>query len=388
MKKSNPFLFVFLIGGLAVCFANSLSGQSVAKRYQEIEQLLQVRLDSLTKNEIVPGATLAVRFHDGTTLSMASGLADVEEQVAMKPDAVMFSGSVGKTYVAATVLKLFEQGKIDLNAKAIEYLGEKDWFLKVPNAGDITVKMLLNHTAGVPEYVYHKELWQQISKDPDKTWSVDERLAFIYHDQPANEPGKAWAYADSHYLILGLIIEKVTGKTYYEVLNEMILKPYKLTNTFPSDKRTLPGLVPGYTALTGEFLLPHKVVNNNQYAFNPQLEWTGGGLVSTVSDLALWASQLWGGNVLKPDTKKLMLTPTPFATGLFEDAGYGLGCFIGETKGITYYGHTGFVPGYITYVQYLPDYDLSIAFQFNDDGSHSNFSMKSYFNTIKSIVLK
>ena len=116
------------------------------------------------------------------------------------------------------------------------------------------------------------------------------------------------------------------------------------------------------------------------------MEWTGGGLAASVSDLSLWISQLYGGNVLKPESMKLMLTPAPFRTTLFEDAKYGLGSFIAESDGITYYGHTGFMPGYITFVQYLPGYNIAIAFQVNDDSSHDNFSLKAYFNTIRKVV--
>jgi len=353
----------------------------------EMARLLQDRLDSLSENRIVPGATLSVRLSDGTNISLASGFADVEEKIPMKPDDIMFSGSVGKTYVAAVVLKLYEQGLIDPEANVQSFLKDTDWFQKVPNAPDITVKMLMNHTAGIPEYVYHKELWKAIKEDPDKEWSVEERLSYIINDPPTNPPGEGWAYADSHYLILGLIIEKVTGRTYYEVLDELILGPCNLKNTFHSDRRSIPGLIPGYTTLTEEFQLPRKVLNDNMYAFNPQMEWTGGGLASTVSDLTLWACQLYGGSVLKPETLKLMLTPAPYETTLFENARYGLGTFIAETDGVRYYGHTGFAPGYITYLQYLPDYKIAIAMQVNDDSSHVNFSLKEYFNTIKKVVL-
>jgi D-alanyl-D-alanine carboxypeptidase len=353
----------------------------------EMTGLLQARLDSLTVNQIVPGVTLSVRLSDGTDISLSSGLADVENKIAMKPDDIMLSGSVGKTYVAAVILKLYEQGLIDLKAKAISYLPDADWFQKVQNAPDITVEMLLNHTAGIPEYVYQKELWQAISENRDKEWSVEERFAFAGDEPAANAPGKGWAYADSHYLVLGLIIEKVTGRTYYDVLDEMILGPCNLEHTLHSDRRSIPGLIPGYTNLTGEFLLPRRVLNDNMYAFNPQMEWTGGGLASSVSDLTLWARQLYGGSLLKPETMKLMLTPAPYKTTLFEDAGYGLGSFIAETDGVKYYGHTGFSPGYITYLQYLPDYQIALALQVNDDSSHDNFSLKEYFNTIKQVVL-
>ena len=385
-KVGMPGLMMATALGLLLVSCN---GNKQAKTNSNLEMtgLLQARLDSLTENQIVPGVTLSVRFGDGTNLSLASGLADVENKIAMKPDDIMLSGSVGKTYVAAVILKLYEQGLIDLKAKAISYLPDANWFQKVQNAPDITVEMLMNHTAGVPEYVYQKELWEAIKENPDKEWSVKERLAFISDMPPTNPPGEGWAYADSHYLILGLIIEKVTGRTYYDVLDEMILGPCSLEHTFHSDRRSIPGLIPGYTNLTEEFLLPHRVLNDSLYAFNPQMEWTGGGLASTVSDLTLWASQLYGGSVLKPETLKLMLTPAPYKTTLFEDAGYGLGSFIANTYGIKYYGHTGFCPGYITYVQYLPDYKIALAMQVNDDSSHENFSLKEYFNTIKQVVV-
>jgi len=385
-RRVVRFLILAVIPGI-VLSGMALRGQVKKENLQNMVQSLQAEMDFLTRKRIVPGMTLSIRFKDGTHLSLASGLADVETRVPMKPDAVMLSGSVGKTYVAATVLKLFEEGRIDLQAKAGDYLQDEPWFSKIQNAKDITVEMLLNHTAGIPDYVYKKELWKRIKKNPDKDWRVDERLAYIWAEPASHAPGKGWAYSDSHYLILGLIIEKVTGKSYYETLDELILKPCRLTQTFPSNTRTIPGLIPGYTMYTRIFLLPRKVLNDDQYAFNPQLEWTGGGLASTASDLSLWIRQLYGGEVLKPETKKRMLTPAPFATPLFEKAKYGLGCFIGETEGIAYYGHTGFAPGYITFVQYLPQWDMAMACQFNEDSSHENRSLKRFFNKLKKVVL-
>jgi D-alanyl-D-alanine carboxypeptidase len=277
---------------------------------------------------------------------------------------------------------------IDIKARASEYLGHEAWFRALPNSGEITVEMLLNHTAGIPEYVYNPELWKQVQQYPDKVWTVEERFSFIRNQPAVNQPGKAWSYADSHYLILGAIIEKVSGKDYYAMLTEDILQPCHLQNTSPSDKRNLSGLVAGYTEMPAEFLLPHKMLIDNKYAFNPQLEWTGGGLITNVSDLASWAQQLYGGKVLKPETLQLMLTPSKHKTTLFEEAGYGMGCFVGQTNGVTYYGHTGFCPGYITYLQYLPDSGIAFAFQFNNDGSHGDFSMKEFFNELKTIVLQ
>jgi len=346
-RKSKPFLFITLLiyGILTSCNP---------KKELTLSEILQTKLDSVTKLQLVPGITLSLRLNDSMNISLSSGLSDIEDSIAMKPDDVMFSGSVGKTYVSALILKLYEQGKIDLKAKAIDYLKDEKWFGNIPNAKDFTIEMLMNHTAGVPEYVYFPQIWDSIKQNPEKIWTVEERLSVIFNQPPVNVAGEAWNYADSHYIILGLIIEKTTGKTYYRVLDEYILKPYNLSKTIPSDKTHLTGLISGYTALSVAFKLPEKVLNSGRYCFNPQLEWTGGGLISTVSDLTLWAKQLYGGDVLKPETQMLLFTPAKPETDLFENAKYGLGCFIGETNGVKYYGHTGFVPGYITMVQYVP----------------------------------
>jgi len=297
---NNSLIFCFIFAALTGCHQGNTNNKK-SESLEKITAVLQCRLDSLTINHVVPGITLSVRLGESSNITIASGFADIENRIPMKPDAFMLSGSVGKTYVAAVTLKLQEMRLIDVRAKAFEYLGDCMWFREVPNFDKITVEMLLNHTAGVPEYAYKKELWELLAKNPDKEWQVGEQLSYIINDLPSNAPGEAWNYSDSHYLIVGAIIEKVTGKKYYDLLNEMILIPCSLQNTFPSDSRSLPGLIPGYTSLYEDLMLPHKVLNDGRYAFNPQMEWTGGGLLSSVSDLSSWARQLYGGDVLSKE---------------------------------------------------------------------------------------
>jgi D-alanyl-D-alanine carboxypeptidase len=365
----------FLSEGIAIVHG---PGTDKAK----IARALQPKLDSLISKYYVPGATFTMLYGNWRKISLASGLSDIEQNLPMNPDAMMFSGSVGKTLVAAMVLKLHEKGRINMKARATEYLGNLSWFKAIPNAKDITVEMLLNHTAGIPEYVNHMEIWQEISRNPDKIWSPEERLSYICGEAPANPPGKGWNYADSHYIVLGAILEKVTGKTYYSLLREMILKPCDLDNTRPADQRDLPGLIPGYTSLSETLFIPGRVAEKEKYAFNPQLEWTGGGVVTNGSDLVSWAKQLYGGDFLTPGSLKMMVTPVPFSTSLPENAGYGLGCIIGETGGVKFYGHSGFVPGYLTIVEYVPSFDLALAMQVNSDALHGE-GFQAMFNEMK-----
>ncbi len=387
--KTRPILFFllafiilsFLTEGIAIIHG---TGTSRVK----ITGMLRETLDSLVKANNIPGATFALCPADGRTIAIASGFSDQERRIPMNPDDIMFSGSAGKTFVAALVLRLCEEGLISLNARAAGYLEHETWFMNVANAPRITVEMLLNHTAGIPEYVYDKEIWLEEKRNPDKVWSVRERLSYTFGMQPSNYPGAGWNYADSHYLILGLILEKVTGKSYYSLLDSLVLKPCRLTFTQPADHRDLQGLIPGYTSLSKEFFLPcKKMVSGGKYAFNPQLEWTGGGLVTNVSDLVLWANQLYGGDFLKKTTLEKMVTPVPFPTTLPENAGYGLGCITGKTCGIKYFGHSGFVPGYLTIVQYLPAYHMAVAMQTNCDALHGS-AFQDIFNIMKNTACR
>jgi D-alanyl-D-alanine carboxypeptidase len=325
---------------------------------------LQIRLDQLIGPEELPGATLAVVLADGREICLASGLADLKKKKTMAPTDRMFSGSIGKTYVAAIILQLAEENKLHLDDPVKSYFKGERWYTRLPQGEELTLRMLLNHTAGIPEYAARAALWADLKKFPDKIWQPLDRLNYILGDKPMNAPGQAWNYADTHYIILGMIIEKITGDTYYNELDKRILKPFKLTRTTPADKRVLEGLVPGYSRLGAPFFISGKVMaDNGRYIFNPQLEWTGGGLVTTSRELALWARLLYEAKVFSRDSLQKMLTGVDSGEG-FQ---YGLGVFIWNSDFGISYGHSGFVPGYNSIMEYVPGYRFSVALQFNCD---------------------
>lgn len=383
MKTIISSIFVLIISILTINCNNTTQKTD----YKQLTDRLQFVLDSIVKTDSIPGATFCVLMPNNEIISIASGLADVENKTLMPKDAIMFTGSVGKTFVAATVLKLVEQHKLNLNDKAILYFKDDNWFTKMPNAKDFTIEMLLNHTSGVPDYVYKQELWETLNKNPDKIWNGEERLSFILYNHAVCKAGECWSYADANYIILGMIIEKVSGKTFYDLANEYFIQPLQLKNTKAAISRNIEGLVSGYTGFSKDMLLPEKTSNKGTYAFNPQFEWTGGGFTTTVTDLALWAKALYGENILSDSSKKLMLTPVSLRTDLFGNASYGLGAFIGKTDNITFYGHTGFVPGFSTVMEYIPDYKISISMQFNIDYSKKKKHKIQYFDELKRIVL-
>ena len=204
-----PFHFLMIVLAITM-FTSSCNNQN---KQQKLAADLQEKLDSITLQGKVPGINLSVLFDNGQEILLSAGFSDLENKTPMRANQAMFSGSVGKTYVSATVLKLHEQGKINLQAKAREYLKDESWFDSIPNAQDFTIEMLMNHTAGVPEYVYFPEIWDKIHENPDKVGTPRERLSVIFNKPASNPAVQAWNYADSHYIILGLIIEKIAGQS-------------------------------------------------------------------------------------------------------------------------------------------------------------------------------
>lgn len=345
-----------MISGL--CFWVSLFAEN------EFSGKLQAELNGLIVGSEVPGATLAVILPDDTLINLSAGVSDLENRRPMRPTDVMLSGSIGKTYVMAVLMQLVDEKRMAIDDYLWQYLGREPWFSRLPNARDVTLRMLLNHTAGIPEYIEKESLWDEVREHPDKVWSGPERLIYILGDSPRNEAGKGWSYADTHYIVLGMVIEKVTGTEYYRELQQRILTPMKLERTIPADRRILPGLIPGYSRLDSPFNFKGRVLDEKgRYLFNPQLEWTGGGLASNAAELAKWAKILFSGQVIEKELLPEIMQGVK--TGSSYE--YGLGVIIWNADFGTLYGHMGFAPGYNSIMGYVPSRKIAVAMQFNCD---------------------
>ena len=235
----------------------------------------------------------------------------------------MFSGSIGKTYVAAVMLQLVAEGRAGLDDPVSRWLGGETWFGRLPNASALTLRMLLAHTSGIPEHIQVTAFQDALAADPFKVWKPAEMVAYVLDTKPLFPAGSSFSYADTNYILVGMIIERITGLTYYGVLDERILRPLALRDTTPSDRPDLPGLVCGHTTPDNPFRVPDRTLVDGRYPMNPQVEWTGGGLISTSADLARWAAALYAGDVLPPAAREQMLQTGP--SNLGEGVRYGLG---------------------------------------------------------------
>jgi len=360
---AKRLVFLSLAAIVGVGLSGSLRAQQPSSGRADLQDILQARLSQLQSESGVPGVTAGVVLADGTTFGLAAGMADTALGIVMTPESRLMQGSVGKTYVSAVAMQLIHRGVLDLDAKVATYLGDEQWFDRVPNHADVTIRNLMNHTSGIVRYEFNDRFITDLLAAPDKVWQPVEQLAYLFDTQAPFAAGEGWDYSDTNYIILGMIIEKLTGNTYYDEMRRRILEPLELRNTVPSNSRRVPGLVQGYAGVENVFRVPDAVIEDGEFAINPQFEWTGGGIASTAEDLARWAKDLYEGRAFDESMLPVMLDGVPARLG--PNTEYGLGVIIRPTPLGTSWGHSGFFPGYLTEMAYFPDHGVAVAVQMN-----------------------
>lgn len=364
-------MFVSVIRSQILCLMWVLLLTACNSSSRSIEGLLQSELDKICKKHNLPGMTAAFALRDGTTGSVASGWADKEYNIKMTTQSRMLAASIGKTFVAATCVELAQRDVLDLDSPISTWLGEYHWFDRLPNYDIITLRQLLNHTSGLPDHVYDERFFKAFKdklNSAHNPFPVDTLISYLFDNEPRHDPGIAWSYSDTGYLLIGLIIEKATGREFYEVVFQYFIDPLKLENTSPSNRIDLEGLASGYLASNNDFGLPTKTTHSPTIMiWHPGIEWTGGGFISNSQDLAKWFRYLFSPASDINYIGKEMIVSVPMNS---NDSllSCGLGVFIHKDTplGISY-GHSGWIPGYRSNVQFYPDYDIAVSFQINTD---------------------
>lgn len=332
---------------------------------------LEATLEAFRARHGLPGATAAIVLPDGTLATAATGLADVESGRAMTPDSLMLAASIGKSFVATTALALEADGVLARNDLVAVHLGNRDWFARLPNHDTMTVGDLLRHTAGLPDHVHMEpfatEMAERVAIGADAL-SPEGAIAFVLDGEPLFPAGSGWSYSDTGYLLLGLVIEEASGRSYYDLLDARLLGPLGLDATAPSDWRDIPGLAVGYTGPDNPFGMPTRTMDGTgRLAWDPAMEWTGGGLVSTSPDLARWGHLLFGGAAMAvPYLDRLLdgVAVSPDAPGIRYGAGIAI---YDDTPRGPIWGHGGWIPGYVSSLRHYADHGVTVAFQINTD---------------------
>ncbi|WP_244504587.1 serine hydrolase domain-containing protein [Jannaschia faecimaris] len=337
----------------------------------DLTNRLQATLEQILDRYDLPGATAAIVVPDGTVFGSAAGLADVELKRPMTPDTRLLAASIGKTFVGAMVLALESKGQVSQSDLLSKYLGDRPWFSGLPNAEAITLGHLLRHSSGLPDHPhlpeFHAAARARIARDGGR-FTPEELIGFVVGKAPLFASGKGWAYTDTGYILLGLVVEAASGRSYYEMLTERFLDPLGLGDTVPSDTPDIPDLAVGYTVADNPFGLPQRTADRaGRLLWDPAMEWTGGGLASSASDLARWGHAFFGGEAMEAPYLDRLLDGVPIAP---DTAGilYGTGVAIyTDTPDGPVYGHGGWIPGYVSSLRHYADHGVTVAFQINSD---------------------
>lgn len=369
--------------------AQPITSEAQLKR---IRESTQAKLDQLHAAAGFPGATIGFVLPDGRRGSVSTGVSDLATKRPLVPSDLMPAGSIGKTFVAAVMIQLAQEGKVNLDDKIERWFTggftggfkAEPWFERLPNANDITIRMLLNHSSGIANHADESKFFKALAANPDRVWKYEDLIAFVLNKKPLFAAGKGFAYADTNYILIGMIIERVTGTTLYAEVTRRFLKPLGLDHTVPQEGRIIPGVVNGYSSFG--FLAGPKgaMIVNGKFTINPQVEWAGGGFASTAEDLARWATALYGGELIKEPFKDQMLAG--IKTGEIDL--YGLGVEIAEGRWGKSYGHDGLFPGYVAAMAYFPQYQVAVAIQVNTDREKQvGQGLSAYLDEVMKIIV-
>ena len=223
---ANIILFLFMLNFFP-------SHSQTSSETLELQQKLQQKLDSLQQEHKFPGATFAVVLPNGESINIATGVADSLDMTPMDPQHRMLSGSNGKTFFTAAALILETNGLYDLDDPISEMIGDEPWFHRIPNAQNITMRMLMNHTSGITEYYPLGDFMEKLRKDPSRSFKPLETISYVFDTAPLFKAGTDMSYADTNFLLLAYILEKAGELNMYEMIREHLLDPYGLEATEP-----------------------------------------------------------------------------------------------------------------------------------------------------------
>ncbi|HDS1578152.1 TPA: beta-lactamase family protein [Stenotrophomonas maltophilia] len=291
----------------------------------------------------VPGAAVLVLKEGRPLHAKAYGLRDVEEGLAAGTGTPFEIGSITKQFTAAAVVRLQEAGKLKLDDPLARYLPD------APHAHQVTLRQLLGHTSGLHDYFDGPE--QEVDALATQPIAFDQLIARIA-DRPLDfAPGSRWSYSNTGYILLGRVIEVVSGEPYADYVCRHLLQPLGMHHTFSlTDRERLDGMAVGYRHEGG-------VLRRPPY-FHPDWSGAAGFLVSTLDDLARWDRGLAEGRVVSKAGLAEMTTPLRTTDG--DSTDYGLGLFVNSVYGQRRIGHTGGSQGFTTADEYFPDLGLRI----------------------------
>ncbi len=306
-----------------------------------------------------PGASIAILNEDGWWIH-SEGFSSLEKQLPMEDSHLQYLQSIAKTYMAVAVLRLYEESKLALDDPITKYL-KPSISKMVDRADEITIRMLLNHTSGVPEYNFDPEYASTLLQHPDKPFSALDYISFINGKKLSFEPGTRYSYRNTNYVLLSMIVDNITGD-HGKYIEQVIFEPLGLKHTYyqiSDEKLKGEKLSDSYWDRYSDGLL-----ENISYIQKQNVTYMVGddGIVTTPEEAVLFLKGLLEGKLLKDSTLRLMKTWVNNRSG---KPAYGLGLGIGDILGHPYYGHSGGGIGAGCELRYFPENELYMFIAIN-----------------------
>jgi len=344
-------LLLLLLSGCA-----GESGRGGQEEEQASEDALNAALEKSFEESGAPGVVAAVQTPEYTWVE-TRGVADRTSEEPMTPDVHQRIGSVTKTFTVSLLLQAAAQGLLSLDDTIDQYVEG------IPNGDSITLRQMASMTSGIASYTFNEQFLNDLFSDPERVWKPEELVQFGIADSPAFDPGTEFQYSNTNTVLLGLVLQQVSGKPIGDLYREQIIEPLGLQQTsFPNTDPSLPDPhAQGYT-LQGQ----DDAEIGNATDWNPSWGWTAGAMISTLDDLLIYGRALGSGEGLLPpeqQAERLDSFPSDEVPPNTADRAYGLG--LGREYG--WLGHTGELPGYNTAVYYNPGLNATVVVEVNSD---------------------
>jgi len=361
--------------GRILCFCVVVCGGVLAAPARDLtsEQMSAIDryVDAEMRREHVPGISVGIYNRGQIQLAKGYGLANIELNVPVKAETVFQSGSVGKQFAAAAIMMLVEEGKVGLDDSIVKY------FPNAPQSWQaIRVKNLLSHTSGLSEYESNERTGPSGPFYLRLDYTEDEMVNKIEALPIESKPGDKWDYRNTNYVLLGVIIHKVTGSFYADYLQQRIFKPLGMSSTrLISEADIIPNRSSGYE-VKGEKI-------QNQSWVSPTFNSTAdGALYFNVLDVAKWDAALYGTKVLKQSSLDQSWTVFSLNDGKPNNGNYGFAWMIPSVSGHKLVEHSGAWQGFRCHFLRYPDDGISVVVLANSDSA----SPEQFAHVIAGIV--
>jgi D-alanyl-D-alanine carboxypeptidase len=358
----------------AVTAALSAASFGTAGAQPTLDAATALRLDGAVQQAMhaaaIPGAIVGIWGSDGSYVR-AFGIADKATGAPMQPEFYSRIGSVTKIFTVTGVLQLADRGRLGLDDPISRYVDG------VPRGDEITLRQLARMQSGLFNYSATEAFDQELIADPYRHYTPQELLEYAFAQPEVFAPGDGFDYSNTNAILLGMVVEKVSGQSLADYLRDHILAPLGMNHTSLPTTNAFPDPhAQGYTDQTGPVITATD--------WDPSWGWAAGGMISTLDDLRIWVPAAATGQLLSPamQTQRMQMVAVP---GYPPPAGYGLG--INNNNG--WIGHNGGLPGYETVSAYLPEQQTTLVILANTDipyGAPSRGHIASVAKAITEII--